>query len=105
MSSTWTLRRTYGSCSDHLNVLHPVLAQALLAGLPYLAMWIFSNISSVVVDYIIEREILSTTFIRKIANTVACLGPAVALLGKFIRIEYLNVVQKVLSKIQIPINN
>ena len=47
-------------------------------------MWIFSNISSVVVDYIIEREILSTTFIRKIANTVACLGPAVALLGKFI---------------------
>ena len=47
-------------------------------------MWIFSNISSVVVDYIIEREILSTTFIRKIANTVACFGPAVALLGKFI---------------------
>ena len=77
-----------------LNVLYPG-AQALLAGLPYLAMWIFSNISSVVVDYIIEREILSTTFIRKIANTVACLGPAVALLGIILlRWEDLSVVKK-----------
>ena len=55
---------------------------AVLSGMPYLAMWIVSIIGSISVDYIIERNIISTTIIRKIANTIATMGPALALLGK-----------------------
>ena len=57
-------------------------SKAFLSGLPYLAMWIVSIIGSTLVDYIIERNIISTTVMRKVANTFATMGPALALLGK-----------------------
>ena len=51
--------------------------------MPYLAMWIVSMIGSVVVDHIIEKEMFfSRTGIRKISNTIATFGPAMALLGR-----------------------
>ena len=63
------------------NVLHWE-EKAILTGLPYLAMWLVSGVSSILVDSIIERELMSRTGIRKIANTIATLGPALALLGR-----------------------
>ena len=56
--------------------------QAFLSGLPYLAMWLVSIGSSILVDTIIERKLMRTTVIRKIANTIATMGPALALLGE-----------------------
>ena len=44
-------------------------------------MWLVSAGGSILVDYIISKQIVSTTVIRKIANTIATLGPALALLG------------------------
>ena len=55
--------------------------QGFLSGVPYLAMWLVSAGGSILVDYIISKQIVSTTVIRKIANTIATLGPALALLG------------------------
>ena len=63
------------------NVLHWE-EKAILTGVPYLAMWLVSGVSSILVDSIIERELMSRTGIRKIANTIATLGPALALLGR-----------------------
>lgn len=62
------------------NVLHWE-EKAILTGVPYLAMWLVSGVSSILVDSVIERELMSRTGIRKIANTIATLGPALALLG------------------------
>ena len=53
-----------------------------MSGVPYLAMWLVSIAGSIIVDTIIEKKILPTTVIRKIANTIATMGPALALLGK-----------------------
>ena len=55
--------------------------QGFLSGVPYLAMWLVSAGGSILVDFIISKQIVSTTVIRKIANTIATLGPALALLG------------------------
>jgi len=64
------------------NVLNwDLKSKAILSGLPYLAMWIVSIISSITVDFIIKKQPGSKTIIRKIANTIATLGPALALLG------------------------
>jgi len=54
---------------------------ALLAGLPYLVMWLVSMTSSILIDYLIAKNYLPTTMARKIANSVATVGPALALLG------------------------
>ena len=45
-------------------------------------MWLVSIAGSILVDTIIERKLMRTTVIRKIANTIATMGPALALLGK-----------------------
>jgi len=64
------------------NILHfDMKSNALLSGLPYLVMWLLSIVASITVDHIIARNILSTTTARKIANTIATMGPGLALLG------------------------
>ena len=63
------------------NVLHWE-EKAWMTGLPYLAMWLVSGAGSILVDSIIERGAVSRTAIRKVANTIATLGPALALLGR-----------------------
>ena len=45
-------------------------------------MWLVSIAGSILVDTVIERKLMRTTVIRKIANTIATMGPALALLGK-----------------------
>ena len=44
-------------------------------------MWLVSIAGSILVDTVIERKLMRTTVIRKIANTIATMGPALALLG------------------------
>ena len=43
---------------------------ALLSGMPYLGMWIFSILVSAVVDFARKRNYVSTTVARKIANSI-----------------------------------
>ena len=69
------------------NVLHWE-EKAILTGLPYLAMWLVSGAGSILVDSIIERGFMSRTSIRKVANTIATLGPALALLGR--KLQFLS---------------
>ena len=81
----WTLPGYYILLTELPNYMKNVLhweEKAILTGLPYLAMWLVSGVSSILVDSIIERELMSRTGIRKIANTIATLGPALAVLGR-----------------------
>jgi len=55
-------------------------SNSLLSALPYLVMWIFSLIFARVADWIIQKKMLSTTAVRKIANTTSHGAPAVCLI-------------------------
>ncbi|XP_069956909.1 putative inorganic phosphate cotransporter, partial [Cherax quadricarinatus] len=62
------------------NMLHKdIKSNAVLSGLPYLGMWIFSLVVSVTGDTLRQKGILSTQTLRKVANTIGHLGPAVCL--------------------------
>jgi len=64
------------------NVLnYDMSSKAFLSGLPYLAMVIVGALGSIVADFAIKKEIFSKTVVRKIANTIATVGPALALIG------------------------
>ncbi|XP_060798923.1 sialin [Neoarius graeffei] len=58
-------------------VLHFDLRQnSFLSALPYLGGWLFSVLSGVCADYLLEREVLSVTAVRKIFTFVGLLIPA-----------------------------
>lgn len=57
-----------------------IKSNAVLSGMPYLGMWIFSLIVSWVGDRL-RKGTLSTVTVRKLANTIAHVGPAVCLLS------------------------
>ena len=64
------------------NILHfDMKSNSLLSGAPYLLMWCVALVGSNLVDLVIAKEILSTTNTRKVANTLATMGPGLALLG------------------------
>jgi hypothetical protein len=44
-------------------------------------MWLVALVGSNLTDLVISKELLSTTNARKVANTIATMGPALALLG------------------------
>ena len=77
----WDLKTKVGFISRDSNIGMSLSLQGFLSGVPYLAMWLVSIAGSITVDTIIERRLLPTTVIRKIANTIATMGPALALLG------------------------
>lgn len=63
------------------NMLHQdIKSNAVLSGLPYLGMWIFSLVVSLTGDTLRKKAILSTQTVRKVANTIGHIGPAVCLL-------------------------
>jgi len=51
-----------------------------LSALPYLAMWIFSNVISFVADWMIESGRCTHTITRKIINSIGQYGPAICLI-------------------------
>jgi len=64
------------------NILHfDMKSNAVLSGVPYLVMWLVALGGSFTIDKLIGNETLSTTTARKIANSIATMGPALALLG------------------------
>lgn len=63
-------------------VLHfDIKSNGTYSSLPYLAMWIFSNMTSCVADKMIQSRNYSHAFTRKMANSVGQFGPAVALIA------------------------
>lgn len=58
-------------------------ANAMLSSMPYLCMLVFSLIVSAIGDAIRRNNILSTVVVRKVANSIAHLGPAICLLSLF----------------------
>ena len=58
------------------NILHfDIKSNSLYSAAPYLCCWVVAVVTPVVTDFIISREFLSKTVARKIANTVATMGP------------------------------
>ncbi|KAL7630250.1 UNVERIFIED_CONTAM: hypothetical protein RMT77_019607 [Armadillidium vulgare] len=52
---------------------------AQLSGFPYLGMWIFSLLISVIADFSTRRRILNVTWVRKLATLIAHGGPGICL--------------------------
>lgn len=51
------------------------------SALPYLCMWIFSNMCSVCADWLIWKRGMTATFTRKLLNAIGLLGPAFCMIG------------------------
>jgi len=63
------------------NILHyDTQSNSLLSALPYLVMWLFSLVFARAADWTIRRKLLSTTTVRKIANTTSHGLPAICLM-------------------------
>ncbi|XP_046750723.1 putative inorganic phosphate cotransporter isoform X1 [Diprion similis] len=58
-----------------------ITSNGLLTALPYLAMWILSNISSVPADWLIKSGKMTTTHVRKVFTTFGSVGPAIFLVA------------------------
>lgn len=57
------------------------LQNGILSALPYLAMWLFSNIISFGADWMITSNRFSHTVTRKIVNSIGQYGPAICLIA------------------------
>lgn len=76
----WTLLTLMPSYMS--NVLgFDIKSNGLLSALPYLSMWILTIIFSWIADYINEKNLLTLNLSRKMWNTIAHWGGAVALLA------------------------
>uniref|UniRef100_A0AAY4CGB0 Sialin n=1 Tax=Denticeps clupeoides TaxID=299321 RepID=A0AAY4CGB0_9TELE len=63
-------------------VLHLDLQQiSFLSALPYLGAWLFSVLSGVVADHLLEREVMSVTAVRKIFTLAGHVLPAAFLVA------------------------
>ncbi|XP_046751152.1 putative inorganic phosphate cotransporter [Diprion similis] len=58
-----------------------ISSNGFLTALPYVAMWILSNLSSVLADWLIKRGKMSTTNVRKAFTTAGSVGPAIFLVA------------------------
>jgi MFS transporter, ACS family, solute carrier family 17 (sodium-dependent inorganic phosphate cotransporter), member 5 len=54
---------------------------ALLSALPYFVMWMTSLVMSTIADMLINKQIVSLEFSRKLFNSIGLWGPMCALLG------------------------
>ncbi|KAK7066596.1 hypothetical protein SK128_005107 [Halocaridina rubra] len=61
-------------------LMQDIKSNALLSGMPYLGMWLFSLLVSFAGDRLRMTGKLSTGAVRKIANTIAHCGPAICLI-------------------------
>ncbi|CAB3221213.1 unnamed protein product [Arctia plantaginis] len=76
----WTLLSEMPSYMNHvLNV--NIKENGNLSSLPYIAMLILSFIFSWIADFLVNRRIISLVTSRRIFNSIALWGPAVALIG------------------------
>ncbi|XP_036411328.1 sialin isoform X1 [Megalops cyprinoides] len=83
MCSNWSYYTLLTSLPTYMDtVLHFDLRQnGFLSALPYLGGWLFSVLSGVVADHLLERELLSVTAVRKIFTLTGLLLPAAFLVA------------------------
>ncbi|XP_033493176.2 sialin-like [Epinephelus lanceolatus] len=81
MCAHWSYYTLLTSLPTYMNVImhFDLKSNGFLSALPYLGGWLFSTLSGVVADSLIERRVFSVTVVRKLF-TVAGLLPAAALL-------------------------
>ncbi|XP_066601353.1 sialin-like isoform X2 [Prorops nasuta] len=65
--------------SDVLKI--PVKENGYLSSLPYLFMWFCSVATSWLADWMITKDIMSRTNVRKLGTTIASLGPGAFIVG------------------------
>lgn len=64
-----------------------------LSSLPYLTMWIFSILTSWLADWMITKNFMSRTNVRKLGTTIASLGPgAFIIAASYAKCDRTNVV-------------
>ncbi|XP_054290224.1 putative inorganic phosphate cotransporter isoform X2 [Macrosteles quadrilineatus] len=76
----WMLLTMMPSYMSHV-LGFDIKSNGLISSLPYMMMWALTLIFSWVADYINEKRILSLSVSRKMWNTIAHWGGAIALLG------------------------
>ncbi|XP_062301933.1 sialin [Osmerus eperlanus] len=78
MCANWSYYTLLTSLPTYMDtVLHFDLREnSFLSALPYLGAWLFSLLSGVVADSLLEKELLSTTAVRKIFTITGLLLPA-----------------------------
>ncbi|XP_050350968.1 putative inorganic phosphate cotransporter [Nymphalis io] len=76
----WTLLTEMPSYMDQVLGVD-IKSSGYLSALPYVAMYILSFIFSWTADFLVNRNLASLATTRKIFNTIAFWGPAIALLG------------------------
>ncbi|XP_028820455.1 sialin-like [Denticeps clupeoides] len=83
MCSNWSYYTLLTSLPTYMGtVLHLDLQQnSFLSALPYLGAWLFSVLSGVVADHLLEREMMSVTAVRKIFTLVGLVLPAAFLVA------------------------
>ena len=68
--AVWTFELFFFDITKRIaSVVFP-LQNSLLSALPYLGMWIFSNVASVVADTLRKKKFLTTTQTRKVFNSI-----------------------------------
>ncbi|XP_041931968.1 sialin [Alosa sapidissima] len=83
MCANWSYYTLLTSLPTYMDtVLHFDLRQnSFLSALPYLGGLVFSALSGVLADFLLERELLSTTAVRKIFTVIGLLLPAAFLVA------------------------
>ncbi|XP_031441606.1 sialin [Clupea harengus] len=83
MCANWSYYTLLTSLPTYMDtVLHFDLRQnSFLSSLPYLGSWLFSVLSGVVADILLEKELLSTTTVRKSFTVIGLLLPAAFLVA------------------------
>lgn len=78
MCSNWAYYTLLTSLPTYMsNILHfDLQSNSFLSALPYLGGWLFSTLSGVVADSLIERKVFSVTVVRKIFTLTGMLLPA-----------------------------
>ncbi|KAI0981539.1 hypothetical protein GJ496_005293 [Pomphorhynchus laevis] len=56
-------------------------ANGLLSALPFIMIWLSTTISGIVADMLINRQIMTRTTVRKLANSIGAFGPGIFILA------------------------
>ncbi|XP_056271085.1 sialin isoform X3 [Pseudoliparis swirei] len=83
MCSNWSYYTMLTSLPTYMNdIMHfDIKSNGFLSALPYLGAWLFSTLSGVAADGLIERKVFSITVVRKLFTLVGLLAAAAFLVA------------------------
>ncbi|KAM9339820.1 sialin [Symphorus nematophorus] len=83
MCSNWSYYTLLTSLPTYMdNILHfDLKSNGFLSALPYLGAWLFSMLSGVVADHLLEKKVFSITVVRKLFTLMGMLPGAAFLVG------------------------